>query len=126
LSEDGLILCAFSQITSDLVGEIVTREFVENAIRDVIDRIGAVCADDDNGVIMVDFGFGRLVSENKSVLFEYYGGGRGGPGSTRTRGQPSVASRVPATRSMAAIISASPAQPQVTGRTRSGKTKRTR
>jgi hypothetical protein len=70
-------------MTSDLVGEIVTREFVDNAIRDVIDRIGAVCADADNGVIMVDFGFGRLVSENKSVLFEYYGGAH-----LRSRPQP--------------------------------------
>jgi len=46
-------------MTSDLVGEIVTREFVDSALRDVVDRLGAVCADEDNGVILIDFGFGR-------------------------------------------------------------------
>jgi len=56
------------------VGEIVTREFVENAIRDIIDRIGMVCADEDLGIIVVDFGFGRLVCENKSIVFDYSGG----------------------------------------------------
>jgi hypothetical protein len=111
-----------AQITSDLVGEIVTREFVENAIRDVIDRIGTVCADEDNGVIMVDFGFGRLVSENKSVLFEYYGGAGGG---APTAGG-SVASRMPARRSMAAILHAPITHPQVTGQKRSGRTRRRR
>jgi hypothetical protein len=60
-----------AQMTTDLVGELVGREVVENALLDVVDRVGEVCASKDYGIVVLDFGFGKLVCENKSVEFVF-------------------------------------------------------
>lgn len=77
-SEEGeeMDLAKVAAITTDLLGEIVTKDVVENALRDVVDRIGEVCGDPDTyGTVTVDFGFAKLYSENKSAEF-FFGEGK--------------------------------------------------
>jgi hypothetical protein len=75
---------AIATLTTEIIGEVVGRDTVENAIHDVIDRVGEVCADPDAyGVVMVDFGFAKLTSENKSVEFAF---GAGAPAAAKGKG----------------------------------------
>ena len=61
-----LDMLAIAGRTTDLLGEVIGKEVVENAIHDIIERIGDVCADPDTyGIVTLDFGFARLFCENK-------------------------------------------------------------
>jgi hypothetical protein len=65
-----------AQMTTDALGEVVGREIVENALLDIVDRIGEACADQAVGVVTLDFKFGKLLCENKSLEFIF-----GSPGT---------------------------------------------
>jgi hypothetical protein len=58
-----------TQLTIERLGEIISRAAVESALAAIIDAIGTACADEKRGTIMIDFGFGRLLCENRSVEF---------------------------------------------------------
>lgn len=65
-----LDLSRIATVATELIGEVITRDVVDGALRDIVDRIGEVCADPDRyGIITVDFGFAKLFSENKSLEF---------------------------------------------------------
>ena len=62
-------------LTTDLLGEVVGKEVIDNALHDLVERIGDVCSDPDKyGIVTVDFGFAKLFSENKSLEFSFGGG----------------------------------------------------
>jgi len=71
-----------AQMTTDSLGEVVGRETVDSALRDVVDRIGEVCSDERQGIIVIDFDFGKLMCENKSLEFHYAGDDKGKPPKT--------------------------------------------
>jgi len=74
-------MMAIASITTDLLGEVIGKETVDNAMQDLIERIGTVCSDPDQyGIIIVDFGFARLTCENRSMEFSF--GASGGPPAT--------------------------------------------
>lgn len=62
----------------------VGREVVENALLDIVDRIGEGCADESVGVVTIDFKFGKLQCENKSIEFIF----GAGPPSTASKSKP--------------------------------------
>lgn len=69
---------AIAGLTTDLLGEVIGKEVVDNAIHDIVERIGEVCAEPDQyGIITIDFGFANLFCENKSLEFTF-GDARGG------------------------------------------------
>lgn len=72
-----------AQITTDRVGERISHATVEAALRDLVDHLGAACADEEAGVVLVDFGpIGRLMCENKSITFDFSAGdGKRRPGT---------------------------------------------
>ena len=75
-----LNLGRIAQIASESLGEVVGREVVENAMRDLVDRIGEICAEPDTfGIVTIDFGFAKLFSENKSVEFSFGSDGKPPP-----------------------------------------------
>lgn len=77
-----LDMLAIAARTTDLLGEVVGKEVVDNALHDIIERIGQTCADPDTyGIVTVDFGFAKLFCENKSLEFAF-GAGGGKPPST--------------------------------------------
>ena len=65
-----------AQMTTDALGEVIGREVVENALLDIVDRIGDACSDAAVGVVTLDFKFGKLLCENKSLEFIF-----GSPGT---------------------------------------------
>ena len=70
-----LDMAAIASITTDLIGEVVTKEVVDGALQDLVERIGDVCAKpDEYGIINIDFGFAKLFCENKSIEFSFGGG----------------------------------------------------
>ena len=88
-------MSAIASLTTDILGEVIGKEVIENALQDLIERIGEVCADPDQyGIITIDFGFAKLFCENKSLEFSF-GDARGAkPGlppttasSTRSTGK---------------------------------------
>lgn len=68
-----------AQMATDSLGEVVGRDVVENALRDIVDRIGEVCSDERQGIVIIDFDFGKLICENKSLEFHYAGDEKGKP-----------------------------------------------
>ncbi|KAL1528387.1 hypothetical protein AB1Y20_009737 [Prymnesium parvum] len=63
---------AIATLATELVGELIGKDVVDGALRDVIDRIGEVCAEPDKyGIITLDFGFAKLFCENKSLEFMF-------------------------------------------------------
>ena len=67
---------AIAALTTDLIGEVVTKEVVDAALQDVVERIGDVCSSpDEHGIVHVDFGFAKLFCENKSIEFSFGTGG---------------------------------------------------
>ena len=81
-------LARISTLATELIGEPVTKDVVENALRDVVDRIGEVCGDPDRyGVVTLDFGFAKLFSENKSLEFLF--------GETKPKGGSGAPSAAP-------------------------------
>ena len=65
-------MAKIAQMTTELVGEVVIRDVVEAALLDIVDRIGASCADEALGVVTIDFVFGKLICENKSLEFHFH------------------------------------------------------
>ena len=51
-------MAKIAQMTTELVGEVVIRDVVEAALLDIVDRIGASCADEALGVVTIDFASG--------------------------------------------------------------------
>jgi len=77
-----LDMSAIATLTTDMLGEVVGKEVVDNALHDLVERIGEVCADPDQfGIITIDFGFAKLFCENKSLEFSF-GDARGAPPAT--------------------------------------------
>lgn len=69
-------------ITTDLLGEVIGKEVVENGLRDLIEWIGKACSDPDQyGIVLIDFGFARLFCENRSLEFQF-GATDGAPPAT--------------------------------------------
>ena len=64
-------MAKLAQMTTDSLGEVVGREVVEAALLDIVDRIGTACADEATGVVTLDFKWGKLICENKSLEFVY-------------------------------------------------------
>jgi len=89
-----LDMTRIAQLTTDLLGEVIGKEVVENAMHDLVDRIGTVCSDPDKyGTVLLDFGFARLTCDNRSLEFAF-GAGEGPPA---TAGSASVKSLKSAT-----------------------------
>ena len=61
-----------ASMTTDLLGEVVGKEVISNALHDLFERLGEACSDPDTyGIVTVDFGFAKLFSENKSLEFAF-------------------------------------------------------
>lgn len=66
-------MAKITHMVSDRIGELVLRETVESAIKDVIERLGEVFRDDKvHGIVSVDMLFGKLVCENRCVEFHFF------------------------------------------------------
>jgi len=90
-------MLAIASITTDLLGEVVTKEFVEAALADVFERIGLVCGDPDTyGIVTVDFGFAKLFCENKSLECTF--GGAPGKAAGAPPGTAASSKSAPATK----------------------------
>jgi len=76
---------AIASFATELVGEVVGKELVMNAVQDIFERLGEVCADPHQyGIIVIDFGFARLTCENRSVEFTFGGASIGGTEGSAT------------------------------------------
>lgn len=65
-------LARVTQMASAALGELVPRETVEAALKDVVERIGECCADERaHGIVTIDLMLGRLVCENRSVELHF-------------------------------------------------------
>jgi len=75
-------MLAIAGLTTDLLGEVVIKETVQDALWDVFQKIGHCCGHPDEfGIVTIDFGFAKLFSENKSLEFTFGGGGGKGGGA---------------------------------------------
>ena len=91
-----LDMSAIATLATELIGEVIGKDVVENALRDVVDRIGDVCADVDTyGIITIDFGFAKLFCENKSLEFLF------GETGKKNGGRPDTGASVKSSASLA-------------------------
>lgn len=100
-----LDMSAIATLATVLIGEVIGRDVVDAALRDVIDKIGQVCSEPDKyGLLTLDFGFAKLFSDNKSLEFMF--------GDTKKKDRPDTGSSV---RSLASLRSSkrSPSLPPI-------------
>mmetsp|Transcript_27577 Transcript_27577/g.60491 ORF Transcript_27577/g.60491 Transcript_27577/m.60491 type:complete len:595 (+) Transcript_27577:103-1887(+) len=121
-----LDVAQIAQIATEMLGEVIGREVVDNALRDVVDRIGEVCADEKQGIVILDFNFGKLIAENKSVEFSFGDGRPPKTGkSSAGRSQASATAARPFTSASYSSLSGSDVALGLTGASVPGMSKKT-